>query len=49
MIINLFFASPIFKLAKNRVYSKARRFNKRRKPPSPPPPSSQPSLQQKNK
>jgi hypothetical protein len=33
--------SPVFKLAKNRIYSKGR------KPPSPPPPSSQPSLQQK--
>jgi hypothetical protein len=42
MIINLFFASPVFKLVKNRIYSKAKRLNRRRKPPS-----SQPSLQQK--
>jgi len=58
IIINLFFASQkidffpkslVFKLAKNRIYSKGRRLTRRRKLPSPPPPLSQPSLQQKQK
>ncbi len=45
---NGFFSkSPIFKLAKNRIYSKGRRLTWKRKLPSPPPPSSQPSLQPK--